>query len=127
VSDPDLAFFVDLECQVWEALRRGDPDADRGMLAPHFLGVYPDGFGDRADHAGQLGDGPTVEAYDIDEARHLTIADGHVMLAYRASFRRPGAVQTERMYVSSLWSHVDGRWVNVFSQDTPIGGPGSVV
>jgi hypothetical protein len=23
------------------------------------------------------------------------------------------------MYVSSLWCHRDGRWVNVFSQDTP--------
>ena len=119
----DLSFFVDLEGRVWDALRRGDPDADRALLAPHFLGVYPDGFGDRSDHTGQLGDGPTIEVYDIDEARLLTVADGHVMLAYRAAFRRPGETQTERMYVSSLWSRVDGRWVNVFSQDTPLGGP----
>ncbi len=127
VSDHDLAFFVELEGRVWDALRRGDADADEMLLAPQFLGVYPDGFGDRSDHVGQLGAGPTVEAYDIDEARLLTVAHGHVLLAYRASFRRPGETRTERMYVSSLWSHVDDRWINVFSQDTPLGAPGSVV
>jgi hypothetical protein len=127
MSDHDLGFLVDLERTVWEALRRGDPDTDRELLAPQFLGVYPSGFGDRAEHVGQLDGGPTVEAYEIADARLLTVADGHVMLSYRASYRRPGSDAMESMYVSSLWSHVDGRWVNVFSQDTPIGEPGSVV
>jgi len=45
-----------------------------------------------------------------------------VMLCYRADYRRlrdglPG--ESETMYISSLWTESDGRWLNVFSQDTP--------
>ena len=123
----DVAHVVELERRVWEALRRGDAAADRELLAASFLGVYPSGYGDRADHVAQLADGPTVAAYDITDTRLITVADGHVLVAYRASFRRPGSDTTETMYVSSLWSQLEGRWVNVFSQDTPEGDRGSVV
>ncbi len=50
----------------------------------------------------------------------MVLSDAEVLLSYRAEFRRPGPrSQRETMFVSSLWSHRDGRWVNVFSQDTP--------
>lgn len=117
----DLGFFVDLERSVWDALVAGDAEADRAALSGTFVGVYPTGFADAADHAHQLADGPTVAAYSIDGARLLYVADGHVMLSYLATYRRPGRDVDEQMYVSSLWSLVERRWVNVFSQDTPVG------
>jgi hypothetical protein len=48
-----------------------------------------------------------------------------VLLCYRADYRParaggPGAAST--MYISSLWVERDGRWLNVFSQDTPAAG-----
>lgn len=122
-----VEFFVELERRVWDALMAGDAEGDRSCLAEGFLGVYPSGFGDREGHAAQLADGPTVTDYEILEPRILEVAPGHVVLAYRASYHRsrvpPGTSRdSEEMYVSSLWSHVDGRWLNVFSQDTPVGG-----
>ena len=117
----DIDFFIDLERRVWDALVAGDADADAAMLAHHFVGVYPTGFADVRDHAGQLANGPTVTEYTIDDARVLQVADGHVMLSYLATYRRPGRDDAEQMYVSSLWSMVERRWVNVFSQDTPVG------
>lgn len=122
-----LVHFVELERAVWEALVRGDPDADRAALAPQFVGVYPSGFAGAAEHVDQLADGPTVADYVITDARILEIAAGHAMLSYLATYRRPGAEDTESMYVSSLWSETEHGWVNVFSQDTPIGDPDSVV
>ena len=116
----DLEFVVSLERGVWEALRSGDVEADRAALAPGFVGVYPTGFAGAADHAAQLERGPTVADYEIAESPMLTVAEGHVMLSYLATYRRPGREQNESMYVSSLWSNVDGVWVNVFSQDTPV-------
>jgi hypothetical protein len=50
-----------------------------------------------------------------------------VLVAYRARYRRPGRDDHDEMYVSSLWSFVDDRWCNVFSQDTPVGDESSVV
>lgn len=115
-----MAELIALETSVWEALREGNEAADRALLAADFLGVYPTGFADRGDHAGQLDDGPTVAEYAIAEPRAIEISDDHALLAYRAEYRRPGSNETESMYVSSLWSRRDGRWINVFSQDTPV-------
>ena len=84
--------------------------------------MYPSGFADRSDHVGQLDDGPTMAEFDLSEERLLALSDGVVLLSYRAEFRRPhlpDGSHPEVMYVSSLWCRRDGRWVNVFSQDTP--------
>jgi hypothetical protein len=118
----DLQAMVELETRVWDALRRGDADADTRLLAVDFLGVYSSGFAGRSDHAGQLADGPTVADFELHDARTVEVSDDDVLLCYRADYRRlVGDVPQsgESMYVSSLWSRRSGEWVNVFSQDTP--------
>lgn len=118
----DIDGLLQLERKVWDALADGDPEADTELLAEDFLGVYPTGFASRADHAEQLADGPTVSEYVLSEARKFDVSDRAVMLSYRADFRRASAVGDRRpevMYISSLWCHQGGRWINVFSQDTP--------
>ncbi len=116
---PDLAFFVELERQVWEALRQGDRAADERLLSADFLGVYDSGFADRTAHVSMLADGPTMRDYWLDRERLLPLAPDLVLLSYRAKFRRAGADRTmETMFVSSLWQLRAGTWVNVFSQDT---------
>jgi hypothetical protein len=125
--DIDLNSFVELETGVWDALRRGDAEADTDLLSEDFLGVYPSGFASRSDHAGQLAHGPTVAEFEIHEPRLMVISDNDVLLSYRANYQRLASGtrgSTETMYVSSLWSQRLGKWVNVFSQDTPAeGGP----
>jgi len=116
----DLDAFIGLEREVWEALRRGDADADAALLSDDFVGVYPTGFANRSEHAGQLAGGPTVASYELHEARLMVVSDIDAMLCYRADWRRFGADETdpaESMYVSSLWSRRGDRWLNVFSHD----------
>jgi hypothetical protein len=115
-------FFVRLESRVWDALARGDADADQELLASDFIGVYATGFADRSNHAAQLADGPTVGSYSINDARLLRLSASAVVLCYRAEYQRlRGGVlgRNETMYISSLWTERDGRWWNLFSQDTP--------
>ena len=95
------------------------------MLSDDFLGVYPSGFSDRAGHVGQLTDGPTVYDYLVTEARMTSLAGDQILLSYRADWRppldagfdRPGPARA--MYITSIWSHRAGGWINTFSQDTP--------
>ena len=127
-GDSDLNTFLELETQVWDALRRGDADADARLLAEEFLGVYPSGFAGRSDHVGQLSNGPTVADFELHDPRLMVLTDDNVLLAYRAEFHRVSAEhdgESESMYVSSLWSRRSGRWVNVFSQDSPADVPDS--
>jgi hypothetical protein len=107
---------------VWDALVAGDAAGDEALLTTDFVGIYPTGFADRADHAGELAEGPTVAVYSINDARLIRVSASAVMLCYRADYRslkdgRPGDEAT--MYISSLWVQRAGRWQNVFSQDTP--------
>jgi hypothetical protein len=122
VDARDLDRIVALERAVWDALCAGDTAADTALLSPDFLGVYPTGFADREEHAAPLAGGPTVASYEISDARITAVADGAVMLSYRAEYvRAPDRGAAEAMYVSSLWCRRDRRWVNTFSQDTPVG------
>jgi hypothetical protein len=63
-----------------------------------------------------------MASYSITDTRLIHVSAADVMLCYRADYRRiqdgrPGSNET--MYISSLWTERDGRWRNVFSQDTP--------
>ena len=118
----DLEALIELETKVWDALRRGDAEADGHLLAEDFLGVYSSGFANRGDHVGQLADGPTVAEFELRDARLMVLSDNDVLLSYRADWRRVSAGERgsiESMYISSLWSRRAGQWVNVFSQDSP--------
>jgi hypothetical protein len=122
VDEPGLDFFVALETQVWEALVTGDADADRALLTSDFLGVYTTGFATRSEHAAQLANGPTMASYAIREARLIRVSPTNTVLCYRADYRpiRDGqSAGDESMFISSLWTERDGRWLNSFSQDTP--------
>ena len=119
MREHDIEQFVRLETEVWEALARGDGEADGRLLSDDFLGVYTVGFADRDAHVAQLADGPTVTHFALSEPRLMVLADDMVLLAYRAAFERPGEDESESVLISSIWQEREGRWVNIFSQDTP--------
>ena len=122
MEEPGLDFFVALETQVWEALVNGDADADRALLTSDFVGVYTTGFADRSEHAAQLVNGPTMASYAIRESRLVRVSPTNVLLCYRADYapiRDGRTAGEESMFISSLWTERDGRWLNSFSQDTP--------
>ena len=113
--------LLELETAVWTALASGDKEADTRLLADNFLGVYPSGFAVKADHTGQLQNGPTIATYTLSEAKLMSLAENVVLLSYRADYtRRNGSEigELETMYISSIWQKIDDEWKNVFSQDT---------
>ena len=117
----DLQRFLRLETAVWNALLMGDPAADAKLLDEAFLGVYASGFASKAEHVAQLENGPTIERFELSEARIKTLAPDLVLLSYRAQYVRKEPRSTKEshvMYVTSIWRQVAAHWLNVFSQDT---------
>ncbi|MBO9472632.1 nuclear transport factor 2 family protein [Shimia sp. R10_1] len=110
-----------LEGRVWTALVKGDPAADAALLSADFLGVYPSGFGSKADHVGQLAEGPTIADFRLSEMTFRAVSADGGLLVYRADYLRVGSTDWEAMLISSLWQRAtDGAWRNSFSQDTPL-------
>lgn len=81
--------------------------------------MYPTGFANRADHAVQLADGPTIASYSITEAKLIEVSTDAAMLRDRAIYQRPHRSVGESMFISSLWLRKDGRWRNAFSHHPP--------
>jgi hypothetical protein len=109
------------EIGVWEALKNKDKVADRNLLTEDFIGVYKDGFGNRAEHIAQIDDKYQLTEYKLENVRVLMIAADSAMIVYRATCRAAGTWANDcaqPMYISSLWISQDSKWVNVFSQDT---------
>ena len=121
-SDTDGALraeILTLETAVWRALVTGDAKADGQLLTSDFLGVYPSGFATKAEHCGQLADGPVMESFALSETNLRVISPDAVLLSYRAVYRRTSKGADEVMYVTSLWQRSADGWVSSFSQDTP--------
>ncbi|SDW30961.1 protein of unknown function [Ruegeria halocynthiae] len=117
---PSLDQILSLEKQVWSALVEGNAEADRALLSPDFLGVYPSGFANRDDHVGQFADAPTMTQFELSDTRLRVLSADVVLLSYRADYRRPDAEEWEVMLISSLWERRHDVWINSFSQDTPL-------
>src|SRR4051794_3408888 len=109
MHDRGTGFFVALESRVWDALVSGDADADRELLSDDFVGVFPTGFANRADHADDLADGPSIASFIITDARLIDVSEDAALLCYRADYRRPGHSIDEVMFISSLWVQRGGR------------------
>ena len=114
-----LAGLRTCETGVWQALVDGNAKADAAALHSDFLGVYSDGFANKADHVQQLDAGPTIARFELADYRVMPLGADHAVLSYKAVFRRCGRDADEAMYVSSIWQRNTGGWINVFSQDTP--------
>ena len=118
-APPLVTELIAQETRVWNALMAGDPTADEALLSADFLGVYPDGFSDRAGHSSQLAQGPSISSYRMEDCRALALGPEHGALSYRAVFRRVGRDRDETMYVTSIWERTETGWINLLSQDTP--------
>ena len=117
----NLNFFVELEREVWEALKNGDSEADARLLSDDFLGVYETGFSTKEEHVSKLLNGPLISEYQIKNPRLLCLGEKIVSLTYSA-IMIPIGNQHNRSHclyhITSIWEHRDARWINIFSQDT---------
>ncbi|MFY0618810.1 MAG: nuclear transport factor 2 family protein [Shimia sp.] len=113
-----------LEIQVWDALVSGDGNADGALLTEDFLGVYPDGFAGKDAHVQQLDHGASVADYRLSAVQIRQTGPNSALLIYRADYLRTGSASWEAMLISSLWENRANRWLNSFSQDTPLIGEG---
>jgi hypothetical protein len=115
--DEDLGFFVALERQVWDALRRGDGKADGRLLADSYLGVYESGFAAKAEHVAQVSSGPAVTEFELLTPRLMRLSPVLALLAYEARWRGRNG-RSRAAYITSIWERGGEGWRNIFSQDT---------
>ena len=119
---PPNSFFEAKEKQIWDAIVQKDKDAAAQLLAKDFIGVYQDGFATKQNSLRDLDRSYTLSNYQWQDFRVIPLASKNVLLLYKATCKGSGEWMgfcSHSEYVSSLWEERNGKWMNVFSQDTP--------
>jgi hypothetical protein len=110
------------EKEIWDNIKKKDPNAFGAMLAEDFIYVSSDGVYDKA---GTVNGIKQIEATDItlSDWKTLTVNKDATIVTYTVNMKGTSGGQPippGAMRAGSLWVNRGGNWVGVFHQDTPV-------
>ena len=121
-----LAELTALERASWEAALKDDKDFFRTYMAPEFKGLFADGtVADREDFLRNMDDFHLVK-YSMGDVSLLRINEHAVMVLYRAGFEgvhKGKKLSQSGVESSSLYVRRDGKWLEIFYQETATSPP----
>ena len=116
-----LAELTALERSSWEATLKDDKEFFRTYMAPEFKGFFADGtVAGREEFIRNMDDFHLVK-YTMGDVSLLRINENAVMVLYRASFEgvhKGKTLSTSGVESSSLYVRRDGKWLEIFYQET---------
>jgi RNA polymerase sigma factor (sigma-70 family) len=126
VADTKADELVDtlftMEKQGWEATRRKDAASLRKVHADDFVAILADGSRLTRDEYFAVFPLFEIKSYSLSDAKLLALGPDAAILTYKADTETVILGETEKgqTQVSSTWVRRDGKWMNVFYQETEI-------
>ncbi|MDT4896745.1 MAG: hypothetical protein QOH25_1822 [Acidobacteriota bacterium] len=124
-ATPSDSGAVAKEKEIWDNIKKKDPNAFAAMLAEDFVYVSNDGVYDKA---GTVNGIKQIEATDItlSDWKTVTLNKDAAVVTYTVDMKGTSGGQPippGAMRAGSLWVNRGGNWVGVFHQDTPVEEP----
>jgi hypothetical protein len=112
--------IVAKERQELEALKSGNTQEFASLIAEDAVFVDPRGTASKAEVVGHIGDFKLLE-FSMDDIKFVALSDTSGVIAYKLTEKGTshGREFTSTAYASAVWVQKDGKWVCVFSQETP--------
>ena len=99
---------------------RHSPEEVASLLADEFVEFGSSGrIYDKAEIIAELAAESSL-SWSLTDFKVLSIADGVVLVTYRAEARLGSEEQPKSSLRSSIWKMIDGRWQMVFHQGTVV-------
>jgi hypothetical protein len=116
---------IEQEKNIWDNIKKKDPDAFAAMLAEDFTYVSNDGVYDKA---GTVNGIKMLEPTDITLSDWKTVSVGEdaAVVTYTVEMKGTSGgkpIPPGLMRAGSVWVNRGGKWVGVFHQDTPVEEP----
>lgn len=110
---------VDKEMRAWELAKNNDKSNLANLLSEDFAEITDDGLFDKAGVLANL-DNLTVTDYAPTDFKIRNLAPNMIQLIFKVTVSGTfkGKAFQNHNYASSLWLKRDGRWQNVFFQET---------
>lgn len=112
------------ERQELEALKNGKVQEFAGPIADDAIFVDQHGVAGKADVMGHLNNLKLLE-YAMAEIKFVAVSRESGVIAYKLTQkgREQGKDFADTVYVSALWVKRSGKWVCLFTQETPAQAP----
>jgi hypothetical protein len=112
--------IVAKERQELDALKSGNTQEFASLIAEEAVFVDPRGTASKAEVVGHIGDFKLLE-FSMDDIKFVALSETSGVIAYKLTEKGTshGREFTSTAYASAVWVQRDGKWVCVFSQETP--------
>ncbi len=109
-----------LERKELDAIKDGNMTAFAGLLADDAVFVNSRGFGDKALVVKNTSAFKLIE-YSMDEVKIVPLSANAGLIAYKLTEKgnAHGKEISGVVYASAVWAEREGKWVCLFSQETP--------
>lgn len=111
---------LSLERRELEAIKSGDMKAFSDLLAEDAVFVNGRGFGDKALVIRNTA-AFKLEEYSMEDVKFVRLSDNSGLIAYKLTEKGSahGNEISGQVYASAVWAERSGKWVCLFSQETP--------
>jgi CubicO group peptidase (beta-lactamase class C family) len=111
---------IGYETASWAHGKEKDKQAYAAALARDFVRITEDGLADRAAELRDI-EATTLEHYALSDMKGVQVAPNVVLLTYKFDVKLTTGGQpfAGRFLASSVWAKRLGKWVCVFTQETP--------
>jgi len=112
--------IVAKERQELEALKSGNTQEFASLIAEEAVFVDPRGTASKAEVVAHIGDFKLLE-FSMADIKFVALSETSGVIAYKLTEKGAshGREFTSTAYASAVWVQKDGKWVCVFSQETP--------
>ena len=112
--------IISLERQELDSIKSGNINAFSDLLADDAVFLNSRGFGDKALVLKNTA-AFNLEDYSMDDIKVVPLSDNSGLIAYKLTEKgnAHGNEICGTVYASALWAERSGKWVCLFSQETP--------
>lgn len=108
------------EHEEFEALKAGNFAAFGDLFAEDAVFLDPHGFADKAEVLQHTADFKVID-YAMDDVKVIPLSQDSGLIAYKLTQKisSHGKEFSTQAFASAVWSERNGKWVCVFTQETP--------
>jgi uncharacterized protein DUF4440 len=112
--------IVENEQRELDCLKTGDMRLFAGLIADDAVFVNPGGMAGKAEVVKNASE-VRLKSYSMEDIRFVSISPESGMITYKLTENgvAHGKEFSAQVYASALWVQRDGKWVSLFSQETP--------
>lgn len=116
--------IVDKEQEELSALKAGDYTKFADLIADDAVFLDPRGTGTKAEVVGHVKDFKLLD-FTMDDIQFVKLSCNSGVIAYKLTQKGSanGHEFTNQVWASAVWIQRNGKWVTVFSQETPARKP----